>query len=82
MKLRIIHVDSPNRLAGIYIVQERRWLSWEDLYFDKKADSLVRDMMLGNMDIVLASFGDWHMAKKLADAFKTTKRVIREVWHI
>ena len=83
MKLRIAHVDSPKRMAGFFVVQERRWLCWEDLYFDPTEDCLRREQVLGNAGITKAEFDDFHDATKYANKFKSVgKRRIREVWPI
>jgi hypothetical protein len=83
MKLRIAHVDS-NTMAGIYIVQERRWFSWEDLYFDIMDKQLRREQVLGRGGISQAQFSDWHEAWRHAQNFRTGKcrRVIKQVWEV
>jgi hypothetical protein len=68
---------------GEFIVQQRRWGIWEDLYFDKTEKKLRHDQILGNAGISKAEFSDWHQAKKYALEFRNdTKRTIREVWHV
>jgi hypothetical protein len=83
MKIRIVHVDSTT-MAGAYIVQERRWFSWEDLYFDTKDKKLRRDQVLGMAGISSARFADWHQAWQYAQSFKTgeCRRVIKQVWEV
>ena len=84
MKLRIAHVGSNDRMAGYFVVQERRWLCWYDLYFDKGEDKLVREPLLGSAQIVDGQFEDFHLAQGYAHKFKAAQkaRIIKEVWHV
>jgi hypothetical protein len=83
MKLRIAWVDSDKQMAGEYVVQERHWLMWEDLYFDIEDKKLRRDQVLGQAGISQARFADWHDAMKHALAYKANvRRIIKQVWEV
>ncbi len=84
MKVRIIHVDRPNRMAGAFIVQERRWFSWEDLYFDSDKKELRQEQILGRAGITTAEFDDWDKARRYAVEYKkaSKKRVILTTWGV
>jgi hypothetical protein len=82
MKLRIILVDDNTQMAGVFVVQERRWFGWEDLYFDKIDKILRREQVLGRSGISQARFDKRHDARKYALAFKAgaCKRVVKQTW--
>ena len=81
MKFRIAHIDTSDRLAGIFAVQRRVWGSWYDMYFDTKTSKVQSGILLGEggTNIKLAHFNDFNDAVKYAKAYKQIgKCIIRE----
>ncbi len=83
MKLRVAHIDTSDRMAGIFAVQRRVWGSWYDMYLNADASKIQPRMMLGEGDVKPAHFDDFHEAVKYARAYKQcSKRIIRETWKV
>jgi hypothetical protein len=83
MKLRIAHIDTSTRMAGVFVVQRRVWGIWNDLYFNHVTLKLQSNISLGEANVSPARFDDFHDAVKHGRAYKECgKLIIRETWSI
>jgi hypothetical protein len=84
MKLRIAHIDTSDRMAGVFAVQSSfLGILWDDMYFDPNKGKLQEEFTLGSAEIVGACFEDFHEAMRYARAYKKcSKRIIRETWKV
>ena len=87
MKLRIAHIDTSDRMAGVFAVQSS-FLSilWDTMYFDSVKQVLLEEFVLGRgREVIRAEFDDFHEAMLYAQTFKQSscsKQIIRETWRV